>query len=199
MAEGRMVVRDINKKAQYILHTAPDVNETLTPDDAVDVLEELLPAQNKSYELGLKFKLPQHVVEAIHSKELPPDKYLLKVLIKFLQQVDPRPTWRVVVEALRSPAVNLPALARRVEAAHFPDPTATRDMVAVTTGMSPSAPLISDWCSHVSIISDTESAANSTAGDDEVKSKTPSQPSLAIGKVTRLNLLKTILYIAMVC
>ena len=36
--------------------------DTLTPDDAVDVLEELLPAQNKSYELGLKLKLPQHVV-----------------------------------------------------------------------------------------------------------------------------------------
>jgi hypothetical protein len=72
---------------------APSVNdESLTPDDAVDVLEELLPAQNKSYELGLKLKLPQHVVEAIHSKELPPDKYLLKVLIKFLQQAEPKPT-----------------------------------------------------------------------------------------------------------
>ena len=160
------------------------MNETLTPDDAVDVLEGLLPAQNKSYELGLKLKLPQHVVEAIHSKQLPPDKYLLKVLIKFLQQVEPRPTWRVIVEALRSPAVNLPALAKRVEAAYFPDPTATRDVTAETTGMSPSAPLISDWCSHVSIISDTESAANSTASDDEVKSKPPSQLVRATGKVT---------------
>ena len=56
------------------------------PDDAIDVLEELLPAQNKSYELGLKLRLPQYVVEAIHSKDLPPEKYLFKVLIKFLQQ-----------------------------------------------------------------------------------------------------------------
>ena len=117
----------------------------------MDVLEELLPAQNKSYELGLKLKLPQHVVEAIHSKELPPDKYLLTVLIKFLQQAEPRPTWRVIVEALRSPAVNVPALARRVEASHFPDPTSTCDVVPETTGMSPSAPLLSNWCSHVYI------------------------------------------------
>ena len=87
----------------------------------MDVLEELLPAQNKSYELGLKLKLPQHVVEDIHSKELPHDKYLLKVLIKFLQQAEPRPTWRVIIEALRSPAVDLPVLARSVEAAHFPN------------------------------------------------------------------------------
>ena len=158
------------------------MNETLTPDDAVDVLEELLPAQNKSYELGLKLKLRQHEVDSIHSTYSKPRSRLLHVLIEFTNQTEPRPTWRVIVEALRSPAVNLPALARRVEAAHFPVPTATRDVVAETTGMSPSAPLISDWCSHVSIISDTESATNSTAGDDEVKSKIPSQPNPATGE-----------------
>ena len=118
--------------------TAPAVDETLTPDDAVDVLEEILPAQNKSYELGLKLKLPQHVVEAIHSKNLPPERCLLEVLIKFFQQTEPRPTRRVIIEALKSPAVNLLALAKEVEAAHFPDPAAIRDVVPETTGMSPS-------------------------------------------------------------
>ena len=42
-----------------------------------------------------------------------------------------------------------------------------------TTGKSPSAPLISDWCSysHVSIISvTTESATNTAAGDDTTES-----------------------------
>ena len=126
------------------LNAAPAVNETLTPDDAVDVLEELLPAQDKSYELGLKLKLPHHEVESIHSLYSKPRSRLLHILIGFTNQTEPRPTWRVIVEALRSPAVNLPALARRVEAAHFPDTTATRDVKAETTGMSPSAPLISD-------------------------------------------------------
>ena len=107
------------------------------------MLEELLPAQNRSYELGLKLKLPQHVVEAIHSKDITADQYLLRILIKFLQQVNPRPTWRVIVEALKAPAVNLPGLARRVEAAHFPDSTATHDVVPeTTTGMLRSAPLV---------------------------------------------------------
>ena len=148
------------------------------------MLDELLPAQNQSYVFGLKLKLPPHDVEAIHCKYLDPKERLLHILLAFTNQVEPRPTWRVIVEALRTPAVNLPALARRVEAAHFPDPTATRDVVAeTTTGMSQSAPFISDWCSHVSIISDTESAANSTAGDDEVKSKTPSKLSPTAGKV----------------
>jgi hypothetical protein len=137
---------------------ASAVDETLTPDDAADVFEELLPAQNKSYELGLKFKLPQHVVEAIH-KELPSDKCLLQILIKFLEQAE-RPTWRVIVDALKNPVVGLTALARRVEAVHFPDSTATRDVVPKTTDT-------------------TASAANTTAGDDDimVKRDQPSQPA----------------------
>ena len=101
----------------------------------MDVLEELLPAQNKSYQLGLKLKLPQYVVEAIHSKDLQPEKYLLKVLIKFLHQVEPRPTWRVIAHALRSPVVDLPALAKEVEAAHFPDP---QPLVPASASAAPS-------------------------------------------------------------
>ena len=102
----------------------------------MDVLEELLPAQTKSYVLGLKLKLQQHVVEAIH-KELPSDQRLLQILIKFLEQAEPRPTWRVIVDALKSPVVGLTALARRVEAAHFPDV-----VPETTTGMLQSAPLV---------------------------------------------------------
>ena len=143
----------------------------LGPDDAVDVLEELLPAQNKSYELGLKLKLPQHVVEAIHSKDLPPDKYLLKVLIKFLQQAEPRATWRVIVEALRSPAVDLPALAQKVEAAHC---TPTLSVVSESTGMSHqlSASILRNL---VSIIPEEYSAVSATTGEEEIKSKASTQ------------------------
>ena len=157
------------------------MNETLTPDDAGKILEELLDAQNHAHLLGLMMNVKPSDVEAIQATYQQPKDRLLHIIIAFLQQAEPRPTWRAIVDALKSPAVDLPALARRVEAAYFPDTTATRDVVAETTGMSPSAPLISDWCGHVSIISDTESATNSTAGDDEVKSKTPSQPSPATG------------------
>ena len=117
------------------------MNETLSPDDAVDVLEELLPAQNKSYELGLKLKLRQLEVDSIHSIYSKPRSRLLHVLIEFTNQTEPRPTWRVIVEALRSPAVNLPVLARRVEAVHFPDPTATRKFVVLYYYKSLSNPL----------------------------------------------------------
>ena len=97
------------------------MDETLSESDAADILEELLSAQNQSYILGLKLKLPLHEVEAIDLKYLSPRERLLHVIIAFLRQAEPRPTWRVIVEALRNPIVNLPALARSVEAAHVPE------------------------------------------------------------------------------
>ena len=43
------------------------------------------------------------------------------------------------VEEVQRHTFNLPPLAKRVEAAHFPDTMATSDVVAKTTGMSLSA------------------------------------------------------------
>ena len=69
-------------------------------------------------------------MEGICDKYSEPRDRLLQVLIEFKKQVDPRPTWRAIVTALRSPAVNLPRLAMRVEAAHCPDPTARAGKVS---------------------------------------------------------------------
>ena len=99
----------------------------------MDVLEEILPAQNHSFKLGLKLRLPHHEVEGIHSTHIDPCSRLLHVILAFLNQAKPRPTWRVIVDALRSPLVNLTSLADKVEEAHFPDPTSTRDVVTETT------------------------------------------------------------------
>ena len=106
---------------------------TLTPDNAADMLDELLPAQNVTRAFGLKLKLPEHVVQAIHSTFSKPEERLLQILIDFTKQVDPRPTWRVVVDALKSPAVNLQVLARKVESDHFPGAVSARENVVHTT------------------------------------------------------------------
>lgn len=110
------------------------LDETLTPDDAADILDELLPAQNQSYVLGLKFRLPQSEVESIQETYSKPRNRLLQILIEFLKQAEPRPTWRFIVEALRTPAVNLPALASKVESTHSGPP-------GPSSGISSLAPL----------------------------------------------------------
>ena len=101
----------------------------------MDVLEELLDAQEQSYVLGLKLKLPLQDVESIHTTYLQPRDRLLRVIIAFTRQAL-NPTWRTITYALRSRVLNLPNLAKRVEAAHFPDPT-TCDVVSetATTGI----------------------------------------------------------------
>lgn len=95
------------------LNTAP------APHDPAKVLEELLEAQDQSFVLGLKFNLPLHELQAIHKMHLNPRDRLLHVIIAFLKQVEPTLTWRVIVDALNNPIVNMPVLAKRVERAHF--------------------------------------------------------------------------------
>ena len=101
---------------------------TLAPDDAADIMEEILEAQNQSFWLGMKLKLPHHEVEAINSRQSEPRDCLFYVIIAFLKQAEPRPTWRVIVEALRNRVVGLSALARRIEVAHISDSTSTREL-----------------------------------------------------------------------
>ena len=112
-------------------------DKTLKPADVGKMLNKLVEAQNHSYVLGLQL-LPPHEVEAIHRKHQDPKDRLAQILLAFTRQINPRPTWRVILEALRSPSVGLPALAARVEAADFPYSAAARDMVhETTTGKSP--------------------------------------------------------------
>jgi hypothetical protein len=56
-------------------------------------------------------------VQAIHDTNSKPRDRLLQILIEFFKQTDPKPSWRVIVEALRSRAVNQSALAAKVESA----------------------------------------------------------------------------------
>ena len=98
----------------------PAGDETLKPNDAVKVLEEILEAQNRCYMLGLLLEVPEHIVERLHKQYPNPCDCLLHVLIEFTKQTKPRPTWRLIVDALKSPAINLSRLAEKVESAHFP-------------------------------------------------------------------------------
>ena len=93
-------------------------DETLTSDDAASVQDEIIEAQNDSFVIGLKLNLPEYEVKSIHSMYTHPRDRLLHILLEFTKQIEPRPTWRVIVDALKSPAVNLTQLAKRMEDKH---------------------------------------------------------------------------------
>ena len=65
-------------------------------------------------------------LESISKMYQDPKERFYQIILAFLRQAEPWPTWRAIVNALKSPIVNLTALAKRVEAAHFPDPTSSR-------------------------------------------------------------------------
>lgn len=106
------------------------MDQILTEDEARDVIEKILPAQNQSFQLGLKLKLPVYEVQSIHDQYQRPQDRLLHIIIAFLRNDQPaaqhRPTWRVIVDALKSKTVGFPALAREVEAAHYSADNAKR-------------------------------------------------------------------------
>ena len=91
------------------------VPQSLSTDDVTEVLEEIREVQNKSRYIGLKLKLAHYIVEGIHQTYQQPIDRLYYVLLEFLKQVDPKPTWTAIVKALESPLVNSLSLARKIE------------------------------------------------------------------------------------
>ena len=104
-----------------IFTAAPTGDEILPKGDLYKVVEALLEAKDKAYELGLRLKLSPDEVESICKTHQDPQERLTAIIRYLLKQVEPRPTWRLIVEALTSTLVNLPRLAEEVEAAHCPN------------------------------------------------------------------------------
>ena len=92
-----------------------DIDTPLSEDNTVEVAELLKPAKSYSFVLGLKLNLPLSEVETTHQDYSSQDDRFIRIIIKFLQKAEPAATWRVIIDALRSPLVGLNGLARRVE------------------------------------------------------------------------------------
>ena len=82
-----------------------------------------LDAQTKSELLGRVLKLPASTVSGIHKQYRDPEECLFHVIDEFVRQVEPRPTWRVLLTALRHPTIRLTSLADEIESQHHPPET----------------------------------------------------------------------------
>ena len=88
----------------------------LTVNNLDVVLEELYGVRTHWYNMGLKLKLKANTLDAIKSKcSGDPSECFREILKRYLQRVTPLPSWRSLVEALRSPIVDQPQLAEEVE------------------------------------------------------------------------------------
>ena len=93
----------------------PTGDSTLDVSDIRKINEELFDVRAKWKLLGLVLGLPKSTVDGIHKHYEDQADQLRRVIAVFLEQKEPRPTWMVIVKALRSPLINENALARKIE------------------------------------------------------------------------------------
>ena len=72
--------------------------------------------------MGLNLKIPADVLESIESQYSDDRRRLGRIILEFLKRIDPKPTWRAIVDALKSPTVNMAKLAERIETKYCSPP-----------------------------------------------------------------------------
>ena len=107
--------------------TAAFGDRTLNQSDVAEVVREILDVQTKSETLGRVLKLSKAKVESIHHQSRDNQIYLFGVIDEFVTQLEPRPTWRVIVNALRDPLIGQTRLAGEIEKKHCPSLPPTKN------------------------------------------------------------------------
>ena len=102
--------------------------QSLSTDDLADVMAEIVEAQNQSRFIGLQLKVPNYVVEGIQQTYQQPKDRLYYIVLEFLKQVDPEPTWTAIADALKSPLVGFSRLAQKIERKYCSPPPSTQGM-----------------------------------------------------------------------
>lgn len=92
----------------------------LSLDDAINVFEELIEAQNEYFTFGLCLNLKHYVIQSIHLEQHNQKDRLFFVIVEFLKTA-PRRTWRVIVDALR--VIEFSELAHKVEDKYLASPS----------------------------------------------------------------------------
>ena len=93
----------------------------LSDQDVAQVVKELFDVQTQSDRFGRVLKLPKATVDSIHQQYSDPRDRLFRIIDEFVKQVEPPPTWRVILEALRNPLIGQGNLAQQIEKKLFPD------------------------------------------------------------------------------
>ena len=93
----------------------------LSVDDLGIVRNELFDASPKWYDVGLELKVSVATLDSIRDQFSDPKDCFREALKCWLKST-PKPTWRVLVDALRSHTVDEKQLADNLEAKHCSNP-----------------------------------------------------------------------------
>jgi hypothetical protein len=98
--------------------TPSSLDSIMDPDDATEILQEIVEVKDKSETFGHLLRVPRVLLYSFRQEYNDPQDYLLHVIDEFLNGVNPRPTWRVIIDALRHPLLKYYELAREIESKH---------------------------------------------------------------------------------
>ena len=90
-------------------------HDVLRKENAEIIVNELINVRRVVYELGLALNVPQDVMDSIREENPRQLERLIRVIDEFLDQESPSPSWRRIVDALRSPQVQCTRLAAKLE------------------------------------------------------------------------------------
>ncbi len=94
----------------------------LSEKDLIVVLKATHSGRNKWYNIGLELGVESHTLDSIGDRFDDPTDCLREVIKQWLKGVSPQPTWRALVDALRSCVVGEEKLASELEAKHCDTP-----------------------------------------------------------------------------
>ncbi len=88
----------------------------LNEKDLIVVLKATRSGRNKWYNIGLKLGVESHTLDSIGDRFDDPTDCLREVIKQWLKGGSPQPTWRALVDALKSCVVGEEKLASELEA-----------------------------------------------------------------------------------
>ena len=91
------------------------MDRTLNSKDLPDILRKLLGLENKAQNLGRVLELPTYTINNTPPPNPVNHAATSYIIDELLKQVEPSPTWRVILAALRDPLVGEAGLARDIE------------------------------------------------------------------------------------
>ena len=105
------------------------MSDYLTAKDLWKVQNILWEVCEKWFDIGIQLKLAPSSLNKIEANFKTVEECCRKMLLTWLSQVDPKPTWSALVEALKSPPVKCEYVARKIKLEHLPKPESSQDQV----------------------------------------------------------------------
>ena len=105
------------------------MSDYLTAKDLWKVQNILWEVCEKWFDIGIQLKLEPNNLNKIEANFKTVEECCRKMLLTWLSQVDPKPTWAALVEALKSPPVKCEYVARKIELEHLQKPESSQNQV----------------------------------------------------------------------